>query len=242
MPAERYFLDDSYDRGATLELKGTEFHHLARVMRVRKGEFIELVNGRGSLVEAIVDEVTKDKATLRIESVHTEPKSPCRLLLAQAIVKLNRLDFIFEKGTELGVDTFWLFPGDRSSQKEMYPAQKERVFAIMIAAMKQCGRLWLPSLVFQPGINEWSAPPATAIFFGDPRSDLWLADAAGHCSLREKLFVTGPEGGFSEEEELSLKNLGGVGVCLHNNILRTETASIMALSLLWDNFPATEPH
>jgi 16S rRNA (uracil1498-N3)-methyltransferase len=255
MPAERYYLDNIFKAHGQLELKGSEFHHLAHVMRTRKGDSVELVNGKGSLAQAIVQDLAKDKAMLKIEHVYQEPDPPCRLILAQALPKPNRLDFILEKGTELGVNKFWLFPGHYSAKRECSPSQWERAQMVTIAAMKQCGRLHLPSLHLQPTIDQWKNWTNATIFFGDLDPEAILFEAAwknlytprsngslfeGENLIKECIshpsypiiFITGPEGGFSQQEVQCLKDMGAQGVKLHNNILRTDTASLMALSLL----------
>lgn len=237
MPSERYFIDADFLSQKHQELMGPEFHHLAHVMRTRKGDSIELVNGKGALAQAIVHDFSKDKARLHIEEVYQEPSAPCQLILAQAFSKQNRLDFIFEKGTELGVDHFWLFAGQHSAKKECYPSQIERMRAVTIAAMKQCGRLYLPTISFIPPIVEWADRLSQlSSFFGDLNPEALLFEKAWKERVNSHappfVFITGPEGGFSEEEVISLKDQGAIGVKLHKNILRTETASIMALSLL----------
>lgn len=235
MPSERYFLETSFKVNEHQELKGSEFHHLAHVMRARKGDVVELVNGQGALAQATVEDLKKDKGLLKIEQVDHEPAPPCRLILAQALPKSNRLDLILEKGTELGVDSFWLFPGQHSVQKECYPSQIERARIVTIAAMKQCGRLYLPSICFKPSIEKWENLSNMTSFFGDldPNAPLfetaWKKLASPSFPI---VFIIGPEGGLSQQEEQSLRDQGATGVKLHANILRTETASIMALSLL----------
>lgn len=236
MPSERYFIDADFFPQKHQELGGSEFHHLVHVMRTRQGDSIELVNGKGALAQAVVHDFAKDKAWLHIEEVYQAPLFPPRLILAQAFSKQNRLDFIFEKGTELGVDQFWLFPGQHSAKKECYPSQIERMRAVAIAAMKQCRRLHLPSIYFIPSIIEWENQlTEKPSFFGDldpiapSFNNAWKAC---HHPVFPVVFITGPEGGFSAEEVDSLKDQGATGVKLHDNILRTETASIMALSLL----------
>lgn len=237
MPSERYFIDADFFSQKHVELAGSEFHHLVHVMRTRKGESIELVNGKGSLAQAIVHDFTKDKARLHVEDVYHETSQPCHLILAQAFSKQSRLDFIFEKGTELGVDHFWLFPGQHSAKKECYPSQIERMRTVTIAAMKQCGRLYLPSISFIVPINAWENQlTGKSSFFGDLDPSAPLFETAWKKGLNSHtppfVFITGPEGGFSEEEVKSLKDQSAVGVKLHQNILRTETASIMAMGLL----------
>lgn len=235
MRAERYFFESSFKSDEYQELKGSEFHHLAHVMRARKGDAIELVNGKGALAQAFVQDLTKDKALLKIGKVHQQPEPPCRLILAQAIAKSNRMDFILEKGTELGVDSFWLFPGHHSAKKEYYPSQIEHGRMVTIAAMKQCGRLYLPSMVLQPPIDHWQNLTTMSTFFGDldPEAPFfqhaWKELTSPTYPI---LFITGPEGGLSKQEVQSLKNQGALSVKLHDHILRTETASLVALSLL----------
>lgn len=236
MPIERYFVENVFCVHDCQEIEGAEFHHLAHVMRTRKNDVIELVNGRGALAKASVLEITKQKAMVKIEEVAQEPLHPCRLILAQAFPKPNRLDFILEKGTELGVDSFWLFPGMLSPKKEFFPQQLERARQVTIAAMKQCGRLTLPNIVMQPSLEKlFSTESSHCAFFGDlspdalPFENVWKNL---HTFSYPVVFVTGPESGFHQKEVDFLKNQGVLGVKLHPYILRTETASLMALSLL----------
>lgn len=234
MPIERYYTPVSFDLNGLLEIKETEFHHMTRVMRTRHGDSVELVNGKGALAQATVQDIGKEKALLQIDSIFQEPERPVQLILAQAFPKQNRLDFILEKGTELGVDAFWLFPGHLSVKKEIYPNQIERAQAVLIAAMKQCGRLTLPEVMIQPSLDQWKGIAST-IYFGDlsenapPFKDAWANDPSQAYPI---IFVTGPESGFSGEEVRLLRTCGAIGVKLHENVLRTDTASLMALSLL----------
>lgn len=235
MPSERYYIDAPLFPQTTQELKGAEFHHLIHVMRTRKGDRVELVNGKGVLAQGIVQDFSKDKARIQIEEIHQESPSSSHLILAQAFSKQNRLDFILEKGTELAVDHFWLFPGQHSAKKECYPSQMERMHALTIAAMKQCGRLYLPTISFIPPIAEWQDQLThSSSFFGDldPQAPLFKTALETHPPVFPSIFITGPEGGFSEEEVKLLKNQGAIGVKLHKNILRTETAALIAVGLL----------
>lgn len=235
MPAERYFLDDSFSEGKKFELEDAEFHHLVHVMRSRAGDQIELVNGRGALAKATVENLGKKAATLNIEEIFQQKEQPSRLILAQALPKLNRLDFILEKGTELGVDSFWLFPGHYSVKKDFFPNQVERCRQLTIAAMKQCGRLFLPSIQMKPSLEKWDPLEEVLPFFGDTEPEASLFEAYSDLireSSRPVLFITGPESGFHEKEIAALNKLSAQGVKLHNNILRTDTASLAALSLI----------
>lgn len=233
MPAERYFLPEPFAQGQVIEIKDKEFHHLAKVMRSREGDRVELVNGRGQLAKAHVKALGKRSADLRIEELIEEAPAAYEQILMQAIPRLNRLDTIVEKATELGVTEIWLFPGAHSEKKELSANQRERIEGISIAAMKQCGRLHQPKILFKDPLKKCDELPENS-FFGDldPEAPLfegaWKAQAqSGGC-----LFVVGPEAGLNDQEEEKLRQLGATGVKLHANILRTDTAPIVAFSLI----------
>lgn len=233
MPVERYFVEEPLQQGEQKWLLDTEFHHLAHVMRMRKGDEIELVNGQGALAQATIAEIRKDRALLEVATLTVAQARTPLLVLAQAFPKLNRLDFILEKGTELGVDEFWFFPGQQSIKKEITDNQLERFQALTIAAMKQCGRLFLPKVMVKPPIKKWTSLIGSA-FFGDTEEGVpSFFQAWQQASLQSPvIFCVGPESGWSKEEIEMLKKMGAQGVKLHSNVLRTDTASLVALSLI----------
>lgn len=236
MPAERFYYPKEFSVDSIILLKESEFHHLAHVMKNSVGDEIEIVNGKGLLGQGRIRLLKRDHAEIEIFSLTKALPSPPSLILVQAFCQQNKLDFVLEKGTELGVDRFYFFPGERSAKKEWFPSQTERAQAITIAAMKQSGRLFLPTLHFLPNIKEWTEVffPGASTFFGD------LSDSAPSFFTfwkKQKIslpavFFTGPESGFSQEEAARLEKWGALGVRLHPNVLRTETASITALSIL----------
>lgn len=234
MPAERFFIDTPLLEGVQLSLKEQEFHHLARVMRIRRGEKIEIINGKGSLAIAEVTQLDKHQALVLIEKIISQhPPENVQIILVQALPKFTRLDYILEKGTELGANQIWLFPGDLSVKKNVEPHQEERMKTLVIAAMKQCGRLFLPEIKLMPRLNQWTQIPGLA-FFGDTSTTApSLSQALKKINPSSPIFFfIGPESGFTTSEEEHLKKLGAMGVKLHQNILRTETASLVALSLI----------
>jgi 16S rRNA (uracil1498-N3)-methyltransferase len=235
MPIERYLLEEELSEGEAYSLTDGEFHHLFRVVRARCNDEVEVVNGKGVLARAVITDIAKDRAKLTItQRLHVQPFQQ-QLILVQGLPKLNRLDFILEKGTELGVDQFILFPGELSIKKEFSPHQQERARAITIAAMKQCGRLFLPQVVLRPPLDEWEDPVPGRLFYGDTNPDAPLFEKVwreGRTDLFPLMFVVGPESGLSQNEEEKLKSLGADGVKIHSNILRTDTASLAALSLM----------
>jgi len=230
MPHNRFFSNTPFFVDAVIHLEGEEAHHLQRVLRKKKGDLVALVNGKNQCANAKI--LVIEKKAIRLQILHLEERRPVNFstILCQAIPRLNRLDIIVEKGTELGMTDLWLFPGELSEKKELAPPQLKRLESISIAAMKQCGRLDLPKISIKPPLLTWEqhqypayfgevntvAPPFLTLF--KKRSDI--------------LFFIGPESGFSEREEEHLRYLNTQGVNLHPHTLRAETASLVALTLI----------
>lgn len=233
MPSERYFHPEFLKTDQIIHVKDQELHHLLNVMRTRLGEKVEMVNGQGQLAKAILQSIEKKSASLHVESVETFPQTPERLILAQGMPRQNRLEFIIEKGTELGMTEIWLFPASRSEKKDFSPNQLERLNILTIAAMKQCGRLFLPKIVVMPPLKQWKNQ-ICHIFFGDtnPEALPFLSTWQKLAPIDQAIFCIGPESGFAPDEIAVLQKLQAHGVKLHPNILRTDTAAIAALTLL----------
>ncbi|MBS0620167.1 MAG: 16S rRNA (uracil(1498)-N(3))-methyltransferase [Verrucomicrobia bacterium] len=235
MPHNRYFVDADLRVDASCHLEGGEFHHLARVLRARTGERVELVNGRGFLAEAEVASLSKDFATLEVHSVYEEKAKKRERILIQALPQMTHLEWIIEKGTELDATAFWLFEGMYSEKKGLSPNQLERLTHLSIAAMKQCGRLDLPSILWKPPLTSWE-PLQGTLFFGDLSEDApYLWEVPG--KEGPTYLCIGPEKGLHPKERSHLLDqMGGCGVRLHKNILRAETAPLVGISLLQINY------
>lgn len=228
MPAKRFFTPTSLHHETVL-LSGEELHHLS-VMRMRPQDPLELVNGLGELASGMILSLDKERATIKITRYHQEPPSHPILILAQALPKFSLLEWIIEKGCELGASEFWLFPGDLSEKKELSSQQHIRLNVLLISALKQCGRLWLPQILLKPPLKKWS-PLSGTLFFGDLSAE---APPLSAPFVEPITICIGPEKGFSSSEETHLKeNLQAQGVRLHANTLRTETAGLVALSQLY---------
>lgn len=233
MPKDRFYIDAPLMQGDVVTLTSTEAHHLLQVMRSRVGSQVELVNGRGVLATARLDRIDRRDCDLMILDASTRKSDPTRLIIAQALPRMNRLDTILEKGTELGMHSLWLFPGERSERTEPSDQQKIRLQTVMIAAMKQCGRLDLPTVEWKPPLDQWSKLQIPA-FFGSLSEGAPSFSSAWRATERKEsaIFFVGPEAGFSPLEEQCLQQLGAIGVTLHRNILRTDTAPLVALSVM----------
>jgi 16S rRNA (uracil1498-N3)-methyltransferase len=233
MPDDRFFLSERLTEGRSSLITEQELHHLQYVMRVEIGETVELVNGKGQLAKATVEKFTKKGAELLVQSVIEEPETASFLILAQALPRLPRLEYIIEKATELGVTDFWLFPAEHSERKELSPSQLQRLQQILISSIKQCGRLYLPRITLKPSLFSWKSG-SISTFYGDTKEGApMLAHALQERSIDSSIFVVGPEKGFTCKEEDFLSGpLGATGVSLHKNILRVDTAAITSMSIL----------
>ncbi len=226
MPSNRFYIKEPLQKGKELYLEEEEFYHLVKVMRQKEENLIELVNGENRLAKAKIISIEKKKAKLLIYATNFFKPALPPLFLAQAFPKLVHLEWTIQKGTELGVSAFYLFPSERSEKKELNSHQKKRLFQIAVNAMKQCGRFDLPTFHFAPNLEKLTLPKGTP-FFGDLKAKKPLPKVAP-----PYLLFIGPEKGFSEKETLQLKTMfKAEGIWLHPYTLRSETASIAAVYL-----------
>jgi 16S rRNA (uracil1498-N3)-methyltransferase len=234
MPVERFYLGKTLEKGKSLVLEEEEFHHLAHVIRKKPGDSVEIVNGAGSLAVCEITEVGKRHATLTASSVTSHSPPPFELILAQAIPSKSRLDFILEKTVELGVTEIRLFEGMQSEKKISRATLEARARSLIISALKQSGRLFLPNLLFCPRIALWqpSSLPLSS-FFGDVRRQAPpFVDVLSTEKTRARLIAIGPEKGFHPEEVLVMEEkLRMKGVSLHQNILKADTAAMCGIAL-----------
>ena len=217
--SERFFLDQEYKQNAVVFLEDAEQHHLSRVMRIRENEIVELTNGKGSLALA-----RAQKMGLLILEVNQFP-SEKEILLGVPFMRPSKLEWILEKGTEIGVSSFFLYPADKSTQKSLSDHQVQRLNNVIVSSLKQSKRLYLPHLEILLSLEELLAKKGIC-YFGDVR------DSAPLLVPREEtpLFISGPESGFSDRE-VALLEQKAKGVRINPNILRAETAPIVASSI-----------
>jgi 16S rRNA (uracil1498-N3)-methyltransferase len=229
MPCNRFFVKDlscSY-----LKIEEAEFHHLKHVMRLKEGEEIELIDGMGTLAMAKIEKLERSLANVQILSKKIEPKKPAITFLAMANPKFSHLEFAIEKATEIGIDTLIFFPSMRSEKISWSDAQKERLKSILISAIKQSGRLYLPEVIYLEKIENLQDFQIQKFFCHllEPRKKV------DHLTFKNNptCLIVGPEKGFAIEDVEILENkIKAKPITLGKNILRMETASIVAATLL----------
>ena len=240
----RFYLPPEECRGSALTLADREAHHALRVLRVRMGEQVTVLNGTGA--EFICDVRSADRNTVELSIVERKliPPLPCQVTLLQAIPKGKIIEAIIEKATELGAHRIVPILSERvttrlGDERAVDKLQKWRLAAI--EAIKQCGSAWLPHV---------DAPMTPKQFLAQGETfDLALvgslqADArhpreclrefgATHRTLPNTVAVwIGPEGDFTPAELCAIRDTGAQPISLGRLVLRVETAAIYCLSFL----------
>ena len=221
----------------SLRLEGPRFHHLVRVLRARAGEALELFDGRGTVFPAQVEEVGSDSARLTVGPGAPQP-APREITIVQGLPKAEKLEWVLQKGTELGASAFAPVFTERTVVK---PSGREeakvvRWQRIVEEAARQCGRADVPKVWAPRELSEAvGALSSSLILVLDEEEEalpLSIALAQEPAASRPLALVIGPEGGLGRDEVRALQRLGAVTVTLGRRVLRTETAALAALAVL----------
>jgi 16S rRNA (uracil1498-N3)-methyltransferase len=222
--------------GNAFVLRGEESKHLARVLRKHAGERIFATDGNDHMYEAFIAEIGKKDTHCRIGAVHTKYNEPSlNVALAVSLLKNPaRFDSVVEKATELGVRH--IIPM-RCERTVPHREKRDRLEKIAVAAVKQCGRSWLPRISSVTKLNEVLAASGgyglRIITHEKADLDQTVEHVLGqHPQQNSILILIGPEGGFSDEEVKAAKDAGFVAVTLGSRRLRTETAALAAATLV----------
>ncbi|HVV95946.1 MAG TPA: 16S rRNA (uracil(1498)-N(3))-methyltransferase [Rhodanobacteraceae bacterium] len=237
MRIPRIYVPQPLRPGREVELPIQAGEHLARVLRLDRGHPLRLFDGSGDEYEAELASLAKRSVTARVlESADTEDReSPLRITLAQGIARGEKMDWILQKATELGVARIVPIVTDRTEVKLDAERAERRVAhweAVVASACEQSGRRRLPEVAEPAKLSDWAASL-------DDETGLRLAlDPAGDRALRDlpasasATLVVGPEGGLSDHDLATLKAAGFHGLRLGPRILRTETAGLAALAAM----------
>jgi 16S rRNA (uracil1498-N3)-methyltransferase len=226
------------DTEITLDAGAT--HHLTRVLRCRIDDLIELFNGDGCSYTANIREISKRQTVVRILSQSTLEADPLLdIHLGLPLSKGQRMDFALQKAVELGVSAITPLKTEHAAVKlpEKRLQQKQQHWRqVIISACEQSGRCRLPLLHPLTTLDAWTQKKISYGIVLDPQSDNSLAFLSAPAEKTTLHLVCGPEGGLSDNEIKQLKQHHFIPVRLGQRILRTETATIVAISMaqmLW---------
>jgi 16S rRNA (uracil1498-N3)-methyltransferase len=221
-------------------LDGQVVRHMVQVLRMQSGDELELFDGRISFKARLLEANKKQAQLELLEQLPDLAVSPVNTHLGQAISKGDRMDWVIQKATELGVNAItplYTQQGDVRLKGEREAKKLNHWQQIAISACEQCGRTDLP---------EIHAPQSLSAWLGERGEDLKLTLHPGshNTALKKQevkrvALLIGPEGGLSEMEVNLTRDAGFLPLSLGPRGLRTETAPVVALSLLqhwWGDF------
>jgi 16S rRNA (uracil1498-N3)-methyltransferase len=226
-------------RGDVLAISGARFHHLARVRRVCVGEALRAALPDGRILQAVVMQVTAGALTARI--LAEEPpadRSRCRVTLCLAVLKGEKMEWVVQKATELGVEAIVPLLAARSVPRWTAAQGRDRAerwTRIAESAAEQCERS-RPPTVLPPAPLPGPAADGLGLLLHE-RDGQPLPVIAAACPRVEAVSLyIGPEGGWTDAEATQLRDAGARPVHLGPRILRAETAALTAVALaqyLW---------
>ena len=225
----RLFFPESLSLNLSAKLQRSQSHYLTKVMRVKSGETFSVFNKSGEW-QAQINEISKGIVEFNVLKKLKEETGKRDIWLAFTPIKSNYFNFMIQKTTELGVTKYIPIISDRTIVRKV---NLERLEKIVIEASEQSNRLTIPKIEKAITLEEFLKNSKNLdIIFGDVNKN------NNNLNLKKNekkpiCILIGPEGDFSEEEKkkiLTLKNIQSIK--LNNNILRTETAAISAISII----------
>jgi len=223
-------------------IRGDNARHLSLVLRVHAGESIAIFDGQGSKYDCTVQTVHKKEVVARLNKKSPySVESPLPVILAQGMTKGEKMDLIVQKSTELGVRKIIPVITERSQVRDTHKVERWR--KIILSASQQSGRDKIPEIegpvTFTDFLNSCSPflqeriERSLKLIFSESQEKRNLKKVlSGMRAASQVILIIGPEGGFSRNEVMAAADAGFVEVSLGQRILRTETASIAALSII----------
>jgi 16S rRNA (uracil1498-N3)-methyltransferase len=218
--------------GATVELEPAEAHHVARVLRLGAGASLAVFDGAGREWLATIESSEGGRVRVRLQAELVAPvEPPLEVSLFQSLDRTDRLEWVIQKATEIGVAAVYVLATARSRRQARAEKLSGRWRRIAVEAAKQCGRRRVPSVELRPELPDPGpgtvalvadpdphAPPLAALCAGPPPARVWIA--------------VGPEGGFSADEVAGWGRRGWLAVRLGPRLLRADTAGAVAAAIV----------
>jgi len=240
----RFYCPPPLPLNGSFDLPPEAAHHAVRVLRLREGDRVEMFDGLGNACHGVIAEAGGRHVVVGgISTGGASRESPLQVMLAQAMSSSEKMDWVIQKATELGVAEIQPLDTERSVAR--LPAERaakrlEHWRQVAISACEQCGRNLLPEIHAPLDIMVWLRQmkelPATKL--------IMLPQGVSSLNSLEKpnggvVLLIGAEGGFAESESDSALRCGFTPVRLGARVLRTETAAVAglaALQTLWGDF------
>lgn len=221
MTLHRFFVEPNVMAGDRFPLPASVAHQVTRVLRLRDGERMVLLDGRGA---AVTVRLAGSECVVEArEAAGGEPRH--RLTIWQALLRGDHLEPVIRHGTEIGVAAFRLFVSERCVARDLSPRRLERLRAVAREAAEQSERGRVPEVAAAVTFAEALDPTSVLLFERDVSSR--LSDLEPPTGL-----VIGPEGGFSPDEVAAAESAGMTVAGLGPRILRSETVAVAAAAVV----------
>lgn len=232
----RLFQNTPFEVGAVIDLSSDVARHLVQVLRKKQGDQFWLFNGQGGEYQAEIESIQKKKVRvllLRYQGTYIE--SPVSIHLGQCLSRGERMDYAIQKAVELGVSEITPLMSEYVQVK----VTKERLLkrlqhwqAIVISACEQSGRCDIPKINSPTKLSDFILGNADKKYICCPRHNQTEDRKLSHVPVKQILLTIGPEGGFSDQEVSDALEKGFKTLPLGPRVLRTETATVSALTVL----------
>ena len=229
---QRYFAKEKKDDNFILE--ASDYHHIKNVMRMKDGDNIEVVY-RDNLYLAKIENI-EEKIITKIKEIKEKQDKRPSITLYIPLLKEQKMDYILQKATELGVDAIIPIETSRSLIKideNKYLKKRLRWLKICKEASEQSKRINIPTIGFISKIDNLTDPKSVKLVCSTKEKTKNLKNIVKTIKDCDKISVViGPEGGLSETEEKTLIENGFIPVTLGNRIMRVETVPLFILSAI----------
>jgi len=240
----RFYCPPPLPSSGSFDLPPDAAHHAARVLRLREGDPVQIFDGLGNERHGVIAEPGDKRVVISgIIAVDNDRESPLKVLLAQALSSSEKMDWVIQKATELGVAEIQPIDTERSVAKlsaERATKRLEHWQQVAISACEQCWRNTLPQIHAPLDIMVWLQQMQNAT---DTKFILLPQGAASlHAQAKPQgrvALLIGAEGGFTQAESDTALRCGFTPIRMGARVLRTETAAIAglaALQTLWGDF------
>jgi 16S rRNA (uracil1498-N3)-methyltransferase len=232
----RVLIDSRFEPGEQFAPSKEQRHYLTRVLRLRKGDRVQVFDGHGGRFDALLVEDSAQQANLKIGArIESCPESPLSITLAQCLSSADKMDWTIEKAVELGVSAIQPLLSRRSVVRlDAHRARNrlEHWQRIIVAACMQCGRDRLPPIAAPAPLEHWldQRDRTHGAIMLSPDADIALSSLPLQVAALDLL--VGPESGFAPEELANCVAAGFQTARLGPRVLRTETAGLTAIAIL----------
>lgn len=239
-PVHRFFLPPDACAASTFPLSEADSHHADRVLRLREGDEVSVLDGQGGEILGSVVRRDSQGVWIRSSRRRRQARLPADVTLVQSILKGKAMDWTVEKATELGVRRFVPFQARRSVSVSRPAEDSRRCEAwrrTSVEAAKQCGNAWLPEILTPASLADLSrllAGQSLILVAALSGPTTTVGVAVGNRPLDSVAICVGPEGDFTPDELEGLRQIGARPVTLGPHVLRAETAAISATAIVQD--------